>query len=355
MKSLSCPPDFRVLVWVLVIALVAAVVAAVSIVDPGINGYERAMFPDMVFGNAHKPYVYRTLVPSTIRALQAVVPQTIRNGLVETVDQQAGIASMFERLGWETEYAIEYGLVVIILFVSLIGFIGAVQYLYEGLYGGPKGYGRQIGLIAAVGLLPLLKYYNYIYDFPQLFLITLALGLLVRRNWSLYLVVFVFCCFNKETSILLVMVFFLYYWGNIKTDRTEYMKLLIVQLALFVLIKGILTYIYHDNPGSFIEFHLYDYNLIRLRKIKPFALLLWGGGVSFLLFYQWLKKPKFLRVSLMMLLPLVGLTLFLGFIDEWRDYFEVYPVLVLLAAHTVGKLAGLSMEEAARGEIPELL
>ena len=174
----------------------------------------------------------------------------------------------------------------------------------------------------------------------------------MRQNWSLYLVVFVFCCFNKETSILLILVFFLYYLGDKKIDKSAFWKLLFYQVAIFVLIKGVLAYIYLDNPGSFVEFHLYDYNMIRLRKIKPFALLLWGGGACFLVFYQWVRKPRFLRVALIMLVPLVSLTLLLGFIDEWRDYYEVYPVLVLLAAHTVGKLIGLSMGDISRDGIP---
>jgi hypothetical protein len=53
-----------------------------------------------------------------------------------------------------------------------------------------------------------------------------------------------------------------------------------------------------------------------------------------------------------MLAPLLGLTLFLGFIDEWRDYFEVYPVLVLLAAHTVGRLFGSPMRDISRRVSP---
>lgn len=226
--------------------------------------------------------------------------------------------------------------------------MGAVQYFYESLYDGPKYYRNVIALFSVVGLLPLLKYYNYIYDFPHLFLITLALSLLVRKNWALYLVVFLFCCFNKETSILLVMVFFFYFLGDKRMDKSKFWKLLLIQMGIFVLVKGILTIIFMDNPGHFVEFHLYDYNLIRLRKIKPLEMLLWGSGAVFLIFFHWLRKPRFLKVSLLMLIPLVSLTLLLGFIDEWRDYYEVYPVLLLLVAHTVGSLGGVQMSDITK-------
>ena len=119
MKFLKWFNHHPAFVGVLLAALVAGIVVSVSIVDPGINGYDRAMFPDMVFGKAYKPYVYRTLVPSTIRVLQAIVPQSVRSSLAEVVKQKTEIVELFEQLGWETGFIIEYGLVVIILFVSL--------------------------------------------------------------------------------------------------------------------------------------------------------------------------------------------------------------------------------------------
>ena len=114
MKLLRRIDHQRALIGVLLGVLAAGIVVGRSIVDPGINGYDRAMFPDMVYGKAHKPYVYRALVPSTIRALQAVVPQTVRTNLVEAADRNVGIVELFDRVGWETDYIVEYGVVVII-------------------------------------------------------------------------------------------------------------------------------------------------------------------------------------------------------------------------------------------------
>jgi hypothetical protein len=39
-----------------------------------------------------------------------------------------------------------------------------------------------------------------------------------------------------------------------------------------------------------------------------------------------------------MLLPLVLLTLFFGLLDEYRDYYEVYPAVLLLVGHSLARL-----------------
>ena len=47
----------------------------------------------------------------------------------------------------------------------------------------------------------------YLYDFPQLLLFTLGLGFLYQRKWAWFYAVYVLACLNKETSVLLGVVF----------------------------------------------------------------------------------------------------------------------------------------------------
>ena len=70
-----------------------------------------------------------------------------------------------------------------------------------------------------------------------------------------------------------------------------------------------------------------------------------GTAIGFLtvitmILYQWEEKPLFLRCGLWMLLPLVSLCFFFGWLDELRDYYEVYPIITLLMAHTLGDILG---------------
>ena len=50
----------------LVYAWTAALVLFVFVQHPGVNGYDRAMFGDMVYGRAHQPFVTRPLVPWSV-------------------------------------------------------------------------------------------------------------------------------------------------------------------------------------------------------------------------------------------------------------------------------------------------
>ena len=72
-------------------------------VRSGMNGYYRIAFLDMVHGTAHKPFVYRTLLPTTVRIVAAITPVGMRERFDEEVGRAAGFA--FDRLGWERSSA----------------------------------------------------------------------------------------------------------------------------------------------------------------------------------------------------------------------------------------------------------
>jgi hypothetical protein len=64
---------------------------------------------------------------------------------------------------------------------------------------------------------------------------------------------------------------------------------------------------------------------------------------------NWRMKPLFLRKSLWILVPLVGLALLFGWVDETRMYYESLPIVLCLSFHTVamvfsGPVAGRPYE-----------
>jgi hypothetical protein len=61
-----------------VTAVTVALVFVRFIVAPGIDGYPPAMFTDMVYGTAYRPYVTRALMPVLIRAATALIPPAIQ-------------------------------------------------------------------------------------------------------------------------------------------------------------------------------------------------------------------------------------------------------------------------------------
>jgi len=335
------------LIYYFVTALIAGCVLIMFVISPGINDNKPSMFDDMIYGKASKPFVYRVLLPATVRILSAPVPQTLRNNIANKIEDNISLNKLFKKLKWEKELAVEYSFALLMMFISLWGFSFAVRYLFLLFYNTSSWFADSISLLALLGLPTMFQYTSFIYDFPLLLLYTLGLIFLYKQDWIKFLIIFLIGCVNKETTVLLTLVFYIYYKSNLKKELFN--KLLIAQIAIFILVKGSLYLIFINNPGNFIEFHLIDHNL---RLLTGFDLTLAAAflGLILLVFYAWNEKPKFLKTSLSMFIPLIILTLFLGFLDELRDYYEVYPAVIIFMAHSIARILDVDFELSAHFE-----
>ncbi len=334
----------RRVVILLLYLLTTAMVSWVFIIHPGINGYYRAMFPDMVYGKAYKPFVYRTLLPTTVRIATAIVPESIRNKVklaVRDREPDRKRTRMMKALGWEAEYICEYLIALAIMFCCFLGFAFMLRYLVRLFYDFPSS----VADLAPVGgllILPVFfKYYSYIYDPATLLLFALALICMVKRRFLLFYIAFGLATLNKETSILLLGVFFIREFRVMRNSALA--SHLVFQMLIWVALRVSVMAIFKNNQGSPIEFHL-----IRNLGImsSPFELLYFLAVIlifSALIRYRWSEKPIFIRRSLFVTItPLILLTLFFGFVDELRDYYEAFPFLFLLLLPTIADVFGLS-------------
>jgi hypothetical protein len=304
---------------------------------PGIEGYERARFADMVYGRAYKPYVYRILLPGTVRIMAAAMPEQTRERLSESLARMSAMDNLLKILGWDRRYVVEYLIGAVLMYLCLWGFIGALRYLLGVVYRVSEKVREVFTLVALAGLPLFFRYHNYPYDFPTLFLFTLGLGLMARQRWAWFVAVYLLACLNKETAILLTLVFAIRFWPREDTVRARFGDLLTVQLLGFAVIKAGLAYVFRDNPGSFVALHVPRHNL-ELLGAYPLATVFGWCGLILLLFYRWREKPAFLRNALWIVVPLVALTFFLGYLDELRDYYEAYPIVLLLLLHSVSRI-----------------
>jgi uncharacterized membrane protein YeiB len=64
-------------------------------------------------------------------------------------------------------------------------------------------------------------------------------------------------------------------------------------------------------------------------------------GLIMLVYYKWQEKPLFIKTTLWALVPLLLLTLFFGYLDELRDYYEIYPTVIILISHSIAAVMGL--------------
>jgi hypothetical protein len=116
-------------------------------------------------------------------------------------------------------------------------------------------------------------------------------------------------------------------------------------VALFVSIKGILWWVFRDNPGSFVEFQLPS-NLNHLTMGWTFTDVMVVGLLVGAVSFTWQKKPAFLKTALFFIgVPQLMLALFLGIFIELRAFYELYPVLLALVADTIYRLWGLGLSD----------
>lgn len=312
-----------------IIAVIALFVLISFVKLPCINGYKRAMFPEMIYGTAWKPFIYRTLVPTTVRIISEVIPEGVHNSLTEVVESNRSLVLILEKLKWESEFITEYLVAMVLMYLSLLGFVYVFRKLFKEIYTSPEWFTNLISIILLFALPPMFQYYSYVYDFSTLFLFTLGLVFLRQRKWNYFLILFLIACFNKETTILLTLVFAIHYHKDSSISRKLYSQLIVIQLFIFAAVKILLYFIFINNAGGFVEFHLVDRNYLIFNgySLSTFVVLL----IIFLgIFSRWNEKPKFLKDALWIAVPLVILTFFLGFFDELRDFYEVFPVIFLL-------------------------
>jgi hypothetical protein len=333
----------RKLVILLLYILTTAVVLFIFIVRPGINLYFRTKFPDMVYGQAYKPFVYRTLVPTTIRIAAEITPESVKDRISSTVGHKR--KRMISMLQWETEYVYEYQIALIIMFCSFLGFAFALRYLIRLFYDFPS-FVADLAPVGGLLILPgFFKNFNQIYDPSTLFLFALAIIFIAKRKLLPFYVVFLLATLNKETSILLAGVFFIREFKVMRNWRLA--GHLLLQISIFTAVKAWITAVFKNNPGSFCEFHL-TANTLGLMS-KPYLLahcIILVAVFSALLHYRWSEKPVLLRHGfLVTIIPLVSLALFFGLINELRDYYEAFPFLFLLSLPTIVDIFGSSHDD----------
>jgi len=334
--SVKSPRLYQTLRVICCLTLVALVLL-IFIKCPGINTEDGIVgFHDMVYGKAHKPFVYRVLVPVTVRLVTAAIPVQLRDSIGSFASQNSLICRVFSALQWEIEYFVEYSIVSVLLYLALLGFVLALRYLGKGVYRAEEVFHDIAALVSLVVLPTFFEFFSHLYDFSNLLLFTLGLALMVRRKWRWFLLVFVLACLNKETAILLTFIFVIHFQFGRRLESGLAGRLLVAQLAVFLLIKVAVTLIFRDNPGSFLQFHL-DHNFYLL-KPYPLSSVVVPFALAVLVYHKWSEKPTFLKESLWILVPLFSIGLFFSYLDEGRSFYELYPILVLLTCYSLAKI-----------------
>lgn len=299
----------------------------------------RLTLPKMIYGEADKPFVYRTLLPSIVRLINSIIPDSLSNSFEKFVIQNFPPAQeLLNSFKLNQDFLLEFLISLLLMYLCLVGFMVVLRQFFNELY-----FAQDIitHLVPIIGVLILPIFVNrewiaYIYDWSTLLIFTSLLLLLVRRQWLYFYIIFFLGCINKETTILISLVFAFYYINKI--SRNIFFKHLFMQIIIFVIVKLSLSLIFASNPGGLFEFHL-------LKNISLSTF--WGYDYSFVTFAcfflllmlrKFSEKHLFLRKSSLIVLPLFALYLTMGLWGEVRVFYEVFPIFFLLAFHTIAEI-----------------
>jgi hypothetical protein len=313
-------------------AVLAAGLLYAHLLPVDLDSNAPARFLAQIRGEADKPYCLRPLAPFLTRTLaSSVEPARVESFVLHS----APLTNFFLFKRWGIERATEYLSAFVVMYAGLVGTLLALRY-FLGIFARPAA--AQLGTLGAGLLLPaLFADYAYLYDYPQLALFTLGLGLLAEARLGALALAFPLLCLSKETSVLIVLVYALHYRGRLPAGT--YLRWLGALGGTWAAVRLAVQFAFRGNGGTSAEFHWTDYNEPYLRSVieegPSLRSVILLASVVALVLYGWTSKARFLRTSLLILVPLVSAALLAAYIDEWRDYAEVLGPLTALVLLSV--------------------
>ncbi|MFO7676620.1 MAG: hypothetical protein R6X12_09940 [bacterium] len=325
--------------FVLLHIVAAGWVLSVFVRAPGMDAYDKARFGDSIHSRAWRPFVGRVLVPWTVQGILAPVPARAREAAAEFIRPAL-------RLEYARDYPLEFALTAALLLGALVGFALALRRL-AAVTLGLEGWRLDVIPVLALLFLPtMFVYHNYVYDPAGLLLFTLGLAMIAERREAGYYVAFALATLNKETSILLTLVWLLHLGRELPRGKLFFG--LAVQLLGWLAVRGGIALLYRHQPGVMLEWWHLSQNLALPTRIarqlatRPLGRIVAERGVNALalpvaaaVIASLRRAPVFLKRAFWIALPLGATMLVFGFLEEFRALYELYPVAVLVLASGV--------------------
>jgi len=348
------------ILYIIATLVIMSMIKSVGLVDKRLGVIPMTNF------EGHKPFQYRVFMPVLIRSLEFLTPDIIQNSITDAVKKHIGSSLAENYEGYSEAKA---------RFVSQSGYR---SFLYLLLTAGAMFLFliclRKLALALGIfsqnmcDILPLgmvlvmpvfFDYGVYMYDFSHLLLFTAGLLTLYKKQWLAYFIIFTLALLNKETAIMLTLIFALVYYSEL--PRKQFMRLLAMQIMIFLIIKISLYFIFIDNPGMVAEWHLkwnivyliHPGNYFRFESLSDGMFsngkyyIPWPVGLNLPMFaiiisavaYRWKEKPVFLRKATLYFIVLIILAMTMGCINELRAYYDVMPIIYILGLSGIVKFA----------------
>lgn len=322
---------------------ISGLVLTIFVAYPTLEGHK---FGDIIYSRDERPFVYRTLMPLAVSTVAKITPDFLAEWVTNKAEARNFTQQLIESSDIEDGYIYEYFVALALILGCFYGFIIFMRKLIGIFYEFPDYAANNLSFIALL-LTPLLgKYSSHVYDPPILLLFSASLLFIMRRNLLLYYIAFLLASLNKETSLLLIGVFLAKEYKSMNT-RTLLIHI-VAQLLIWGIVKAGIMFIFKDNPGTVIWFPLFYHNLQLIYHLPSLLFVVAVFAVFyFLIKYRWHEKPLILKRSLFItLIPTFILSIFFGYFDELRIYYEVYIFAFMLSVPTIALI--FKMPETAR-------
>ena len=144
-----------------------------------------------------------------------------------------------------------------ILLLFAVGFAFSLWWLARLTLDVPAPAADVIPIVTLFALPGLYGYGSMLYDLPALCLFTLGLALVAVRRFWLYALVFAVCVLNKETGLLLTLVWAVSEAHERKLGPRQLAVGVGLQVCFWLVVRGLLFWHLRNNPGESIALHLF--------------------------------------------------------------------------------------------------
>ena len=205
---------------------------------------------------AKRPFVYRQLLPQTAKFVRAQIPEQTQQKLVEKLEKQQAIPSIYARAEIRPDIIIEYYLIYIFCFLSFFASIWILRSILNEVLDDSVA-----GSLTALLFALITPYFEtlggYFYDFPELMFFFLAVRFALHGRWLSLLIMTPFAAWNKESFFFFLMTLYPLHQARFGMRRAAALTTGSVFIAgvayLFV------HFAYAGNPGGTAEIHFFEH------------------------------------------------------------------------------------------------
>lgn len=213
----------------------------------------RYSFVMMIEGKAHKPFIYRSLLPATANAVEAAVPENIRAWALQKLKQKNWweVRNLTTQMRLAPDLRDEYLLRYYFVYYACVAFMFAALFVMRAICI-EIGLGKIAATISPCLFSIVYVYFmsmgGFFYDFPEVFFLALAFLLALRRAWLTLVPVTVLATMNKEVFIIYLLTLF----PLVRMQASTAKALLITggTIAAGAVTHLIVRQVFAGNPGG---------------------------------------------------------------------------------------------------------